>query len=342
MGSIRRNAEKFSALTGTRLCAVVKANAYGHGAEEVAAALSDVADCFAVALWEEGLAIRAAAQGKDVLVLTPPLCEEDVYAIASAGLIASVPDLYTARLCAEICRKYRVSLRVHIKVNTGMNRYGCDIFSLGKLCKYLQETPCVQVIGIYSHLYTCTEEISFLQRERFVKMRAVCKRYFPSVAAHLGATYGALLGKEFAFDMLRVGLGLYGYLPDGLQGRAKEVGTALRLEKGMSIFTQTAAERKYSYGGAGYGLADTEGLKKISVRRFGYADGFLRRKENGIAEKKRIQPLCMDACICKGGRRGVWTPVLIDADEIAKATDTISYEVLCAATRRAEFIYDYE
>lgn len=342
LGSICRNAEKFSALTGKRLCAVVKANAYGHGAEEVVAALSGRVDCFAVALWEEGLAIRAAAQGKDVLVFTPPLCEEDVYAIASAGLIASVPDLYTAKLCTEVCRKFQLSLRVHIKVNTGMNRYGCDVFSLGKLCKYLQANPCVRVEGLYSHLYTCAQETSFSQRERFVRMLAVCKRYFPSLTAHLGATYGALLGKEYAFDMLRVGIGLYGYLPDGLQGRAKSVGKALCLEKGMTVYAATAAVRKYSYGGAGYGVADTEGLKRVSVRRFGYADGFLRRKENGIAAKKRIQPLCMDACICKGGRRGVWTPVMMDADEIAKATGTISYEVLCAATRRAEFIYDYE
>ena len=76
LGNIRRNAELFKKITGAKLCAVVKANAYGHGAEEVAYALSDIADCFAVALVDEGLQIRSAACGKDILVFSPPITEE--------------------------------------------------------------------------------------------------------------------------------------------------------------------------------------------------------------------------------------------------------------------------
>ena len=79
---IRHNAEAFSRLTKTKLCAVVKANAYGHGAEAVTAALCGIADSFVVALIEEGLAIRVAACGKDILVLTPPTAEDEVYTLA--------------------------------------------------------------------------------------------------------------------------------------------------------------------------------------------------------------------------------------------------------------------
>ena len=77
LGNVRRNAVKFRALTGKKLCAVVKANAYGHGAVEIVNALENTADCFAVALIEEGLEIRMATCGKDVLVFTPPMTEEE-------------------------------------------------------------------------------------------------------------------------------------------------------------------------------------------------------------------------------------------------------------------------
>lgn len=336
LGNIRYNAERFSALTKKRLCAVVKANAYGHGAEEVVNALSGVADCFAVALIEEGLAIRAAACGKEILVFTPPTDEEEAYALASNGFTASVTDLRTARLLSATCKKYRLPLKAHLKVNTGMNRYGMNASMLGKVCKFFKGDPCVRVTGIYSHLYEHSLVKAEEQRALFLQMQRICKGYFPNVTSHLGATYGALLGERFAFDMVRVGLGLYGYLP--CEARA------LALKKGMTVYAKVIATRKYAFGGAGYGHVELEKGKNLSLYRFGYADGFLRNKENGAdGWEKNANDLCMDVCIREGRTpRGGWIPILTDAGEIAKKTGAIAYEVLCAATRRAEFIYDDE
>lgn len=346
MENIRYNAERFSALTGKRLCAVVKANAYGHGAEEVVNALSGVADCFAVALIEEGEAIRAAACGKDILVFTPPTDETEGYALAANGFVASVSDLRTARLLSAVCNKYRLPLRVHLKVNTGMNRYGMNPSMLGKVCKLLRGDPFIRVTGIYSHLCECSLARAEKQRALFLRMERICKRYFPAVVAHLGATYGAMLGEKYAFDMVRVGIGLYGYLPCGATeetGVSAETFSALSLKKGMAVYAKTVSNRKLSYGSAGYGkeLSEEE-LGCVSIRRYGYADGFLRKRQNGAeACEKNANELCMDVCIRKGRTRiGRWSPVLTDADEIAKKTGTISYEVLCAATRRAEFVYE--
>ena len=193
---IRHNAECFSALTGKRLCAVVKANAYGHGAEEVVNALSGVADCFAVALIEEGIAIRAATCGKDILVFTPPTEEEEAYVLAVNGFVASVPDLRTAKLLSSVCKKYRLPLKAHLKVNTGMNRYGMNPSMLGKVCKLLQGDPFVRVTGIYSHLCECSLVRAEKQLDLFLRMERICKRYFPAVISHLGATYGAMLGRD--------------------------------------------------------------------------------------------------------------------------------------------------
>ena len=348
MENIQHNAERFSALTGKPICAVVKANAYGHGAEEVTAALSGRVDSFAVALIEEAIAIRMAACGKEILVLTPPTDTEEVYTLAVNGFTACVDSLKTARLIASFCEKYRLPINVHLKVNTGMNRYGMNVQMLGKTCKFLQGKGCVFVRGIYSHLCECNLFRAQKQRQIFLRMLSVCKGYFPAVIAHLGATYGALLGKEYTFDMVRVGLGLYGYLPCEITpqtGVLKSTVSYLNLQKGMTVYAKSVSARKYVFGGAGYG-AELEGEKPkdLSVIRFGYADGFLRQKENGTVDCERnANCLCMDACVRVEKKiRGEWFPVMTDAEDTARRTGTIAYEVLCAATRRAEFVYDDE
>ncbi len=334
LGNIRRNAEYFKSKTGGKLCAVVKANAYGHGAEEVTLALSGIADCFAVALVDEGIAIRAAALGKDILVFSPPITEEEGYTIAVNGFIATVPDLWTAKLLCRVCEKHRLIARVHLKVNTGMNRYGMNGSMLGKVCRFFKDKPFIRVEGLYSHLYTAEEKTAREQRALYLHMENICKRYFSSFISHLGATYGATLGKDFAFDMVRVGLGLYGYTPTD----------EYPLQKGMTVKTQIACNRKFSFGGIGYGERREDYSGRIAVVRGGYADGFLRKKANGSQGcENNLNNLCMDVCLRRGNqRRGKRIPLLTDADETAKRTGTIAYEALCAATRRAEFVYDYD
>ncbi len=331
--AIKNNAKAFKRHTGVKLCAVVKANAYGHGAEEVANALSGIADCFAVALLDEALALRVATCGKDILILTPPISEEDILACAKNGFIVTLPDLKTARLAERVCERYGCMLRVHLKVNTGMNRYGMHLPALGKTCKYLRDSPYIRVEGVYSHIYDIGE--SEPVRERFLCALRVYRRYFAGGIAHLSATAGATLGRAFAFDMVRIGLGLYGYLPEGAHG--------LWLEKAMRVHTRVIADRKYVYGGAGYGIPkiSLKG-KHLCVCRYGYADGFLRNSDNGVdGAETQAGNLCMDACVRVGKRkRGDTVTLVSDADETAKATGTIAYEVLCASTRRAEIIYE--
>ena len=344
MKHIRENAEQFKTLSGKRLCAVVKANAYGHGAEEVTLALSGVADCFAVSLLSEALDLRVAACGKDILILTPPMSEAETLCAAQNGFILTVPDLLCARLVVNVSEKYAVQVRVHLKTNTGMNRYGMNVAMLGRVCGYLSDRRRILVEGIYSHLYGDTRESAETQRKLFVQMHAVCRRYFPKTIAHLSATFGSMLGDAFAFDMIRVGIGLYGYLPDGTK-KLSDL-PQLALQKGMTVYAQVTSERRYSFGGAGYGepKLTIEKGERLSVVRYGYADGFLRNRKNGANGYEHcVNHLCMDACVrAEKVKRGRLLPVLTDADETAEIADTISYEVLCSATRRAEMVYDYD
>ncbi len=333
VNAIRKNAILWKERANAKLCAVVKANAYGHGAEEVACALSGVADCFAVALIEEGIALRAAACGADILVLTPPTDEEERYALAAGGFLATVPDIDVAKSFLAVCRRRRVVGRVHLKVNTGMNRYGMDERSLRAVCALFRDEPFIKVEGIYSHLYATNREISERQRRRFIGFLEIASGYFSNLIAHLSATYGCLLGEEFSFDMVRVGLGLYGYSP---------VPTDLALERAMSVWAKTVAARTYEFGGAGYGEVALQKGTPLTLLRVGYADGFLRQRENGVwGAENNANSLCMDGCIRVGeGKVGEWSPVLLDAEKTARAANTIPYEVLCAATRRATFIYE--
>ena len=156
---------------------------------------------------------------------------------------------------------------------------------------------------------------------------------------HLSATLGVTYGKAFAYDTVRVGLGLYGYFPNG----AKEI---FPLEKGMTVYAPVAETRKFVGGGAGYGapLTDTPKGGRLCTVRFGYADGFLRKRENGtVGFERSARNLCMDTCVREGKeKRGAELPVLTDASQTATVAKTNAYEVLCAATRRAETVYDYE
>ena len=114
----------------------------------------------------------------------------------------------------------------------------------------------------------------------------------------------------------------------------------------MRVYATTVCARKCACGGIGYGkrLQESEFPKYVSVCRFGYADGFLRKRKNGVdGFKENANNLCMDVCIRENNKkRGEVVPILTDAAKTAELTGTIAYEVLCAATRRAEFVYEYE
>lgn len=337
--NIRRNAKAFAKLCGVPVCAVVKADAYGHGAEEVACALQNEVALFAVSLLDEAVAIKIAACGKDILVLTPPLNARQVLYGAQNAFLLTVGDLVTAHKVVEISQNYALPVRVHLKVNTGMNRYGMNVQTLGRVCKLFLDKPLIRVEGLYSHLFCNTRDLAEKQRAAFLQMQSVCKRYFPQIQCHLSATYGALLGEEFAFDFVRVGIGLYGYLPDG----AQDITQSPRLHKAMTVYAPVATTRTFTGGGVGYGgeISERKG-ERVSVLRVGYADGFLRKRQNGLyGVEHNANNLCMDACLRFGKyQRGRLVPVMTDAAKTARQTGTISYEVLCAATRRAERVYE--
>ncbi len=313
LGAIERNLKYMKRLAcGRRFYAVVKADAYGHGAEAVSRHIEPFADGFCVAITEEGAALRIAGITKPVLVLTPLTCAEDAVFARFYGLEVTVNGVRSARLAA--------GLRCHIKVNTGMNRYGCNP---DELVEVLRAAEGSEVAGVYSHLYLAdSQSASRRQLELFRNAAGLVKDRFPSACAHLAASGGIFLGGEYLFDGVRCGIAMYGYAPSGFVGSG--------LEPALKVYARRVQTGIFTGGGAGYARA-AKNYGKLSAYRLGYADGFARTVPLGEGN------LCMDAFVSEAEEDVKL--VFDDAESYAKLCGTISYEALCSVTRRSEKIY---
>ncbi len=314
LGSIRKNALKIkSGLKSSSFFAVVKADAYGHGAEEVSRYIEDIADGFCVAIVEEGICLRTAGITKPILVLTPPLDGYDVERARAYGLTATVNSVETAKLVG--------GLPCHIKVNTGMNRHGCNINELPAVLKSL---PSESVEGVYSHLFAPQSDgASFAQLELFSKASRIVKTFSPKAKAHLSASGGFLRGGKFLADGVRCGILLYGYAPSGFSAEG--------FLPAMKVYARRTQQTRFIGGGVGYNFAN-ENYGVISTYRCGYADGFFR----GVPLGEKT--LCMDSFVAKD--KGELALVFDDAEKYAKKLGTISYEALTCVTRRSERVYE--
>lgn len=310
--AIRQNALKIKKrLNGAKFFAVVKADAYGHGAEEVSRYIEDIADGFCVAITEEGISLRNAGIQKDILVFTPPLDKYDASRMREYNLLASVNSVETALLAG--------GLPCHIKVNTGMNRLGCNINELDSLLESVKG----EVRGVYSHMYAPeNDRASAEQLKLFKKAEKTVKSRFENAVAHLSASGGILRGGKFLLDGVRCGILLYGYAPSGFTSFT---------EPAMKVYARKVQTTAFTGGGVGYNIADKE-YKKLSVYRCGYADGFSRIIPLG--EKT----LCMDCFLSED--TDILKPVMLSADDYGKRCGTISYEILTKVTQRSERIYE--
>lgn len=303
-----------SLIGGRKFYAVVKADAYGHGAIAVARELNDICDGFCVAIVDEGVELRAAGISSPVLVLTPPLDRHDAERMSAYDLTATVADERSALLCK--------GLNCHIKINTGMNRYGCVPEELPRI---LKELDCDRVHGVYTHMYApADEERSSEQRELFEKCVSLVKKFSPDAVAHMAATAGVFKGEKYLFDGVRCGISLYGYCPAGFSDT--------NLRPALKVY----APRVQTFsppvgGGAGYAAAKKK-YASLSSYRAGYGDGFWRTVSLGEGN------LCMDAFVSCSNEDKIL--VFGDADDYAARAGTISYEALCAVTKRSVRVYE--
>lgn len=327
---------------GTRLLAVVKADAYGHGLRLVAPVLARAeVDAFGVATVAEGAELRGLGLRHPVLVL--------LGAHGRELEVAAEEDLAVALLDREHLREIeranlRRRLRVHVKVDTGMGRLGTDLEALDALLAELERARNVVVEGVFSHFgrADCVDtDLCRAQVRRFAHAVRLVKKRWPRCIAHLANSAGTWSAADSHFDMVRPGLLLYGVSP----------GDSLGIEglRPVMCFTAPVIQvrelppgRPLSYGQTYI----TQRSTRVAVLGVGYADGYDRRLSNlgmvGIHGCKVpvIGRICMDATLVDatdappvrvGDRALLWGELpgmRIGVDEVASRAGTISYELL--------------
>lgn len=268
--------------TGTRFCAVVKANAYGLGLERISKLLAPVVDCFAVATLHEGIKLRQIGIEQDILVFG--ICE-DVALATKNNLIITVENIKQARKIVE----ENLHPRIHIAVNTGMNRFG--ITSVHELRETLQILSYEHVEGFYTHLAYESNNLNAVKNaiQHFKKLTHICQQYFPRVIVHAGCS-GVIDYPPAHFDMMRIGKALYG----GVHGT----------ETAITVTSKIVTVKKVKPGSTvGYnGNFKTTQATLIGVIYGGYANGIptqFSSHVNVLVEKTPcpiIGRICMDYC----------------------------------------------
>lgn len=341
-----------------KIMAVVKADAYGHGAAEVAgAAVKGGADSFAVAFLEEGVELRLAGIKKPVLLIgpTPP---GQASAVIKYNLTQTVFSREIAEALSYEATERGVEVPVHIKVDTGMGRVGIWPHETVDFIRDISRLPGIRVEGILTHLASADEEdLTYTSRqvELFDKTVQACLEAGIEIpVVHAANSAGAIHVPDSRYNIIRLGISLYGHYP------SEESKTDLvRLEPALSFKSRVIFIKKVPAGTCiSYGStfkAERESL--IATIPVGYADGFNRLLSNRgqvLVRGQRapiVGRICMDYSMIdvteiKGvetgdevvlyGRQG---EDMIPVDEVASLLGTISYELLCAVDKRVSRFY---
>jgi alanine racemase len=343
-----------SVLGATKLCGVVKANGYGHGITVVARTVVQAGvDSLAVATVDEGIELRDAGVTVPILLLAevpgPTLAD------ALAGpLTATIGSLRGALDLVEAATKLGGVHPVHVKVDTGMHRMGVEPALVNDVLEVLASSGHVDVEGIYTHLSVADgsseddRDFTRGQIEAFDEVLAALAPNRRPRVVHLANSAGALGYERARRDLARVGLAMYGYLPqawlaDALDARGVTLVPAMTLRAKVVAVRRVAAGERPSYGRRRALQRDSN----IVTIPFGYADGFPRRLFGAGAEvliHGRRFPLAgnvtMDQLLVDVGDEEVTLGedvVLlgrqgdeqISADEWAKRGETIAWEILC-------------
>jgi alanine racemase len=358
LNAIQANATTIKARTGGQLIAVVKADAYGHGAIPVAEALHTIADMFAVATVEEGVDLREAGIQNPILILFSPL-PDLTENIVSYDLTPAVDNWILAEKLNKIIKdgKSRTQqastkkVKVHIDVNTGMNRCGVRYTEAAAFLKKLKTLSHLEVEGIFTHFATADEtdkSFAHLQLNRFSSVLTSV----PNVPIKHAANSAAVLAiPESHFDAVRPGLSLYGIYP------AEE--KPIQLQPALTWKASVSWVNFIEQGeGVSYGLTyKAQHRTHVAGIQVGYGDGYPRAL-SGIGEVliggKRcpiVGRICMDMMVVQLdlldnvavgdevvliGKQG---NEQIKIYEVADRANTIPYEILTNINKRVNRIY---
>jgi alanine racemase len=352
--AVRANASRLRSQLDARaqLCAVVKADGYGHGAGVCArAALEGGADRLAVATALEAAALATDFEGVPLLTLGALTAEEVDVALGAGAEVALWREEFRDVLAARACALGRPA-RVHVKYDSGMGRLGTanadEVLALARACA---ADPDLELAGVWTHLATADElESDFFETQlgHFERVAAVVKAEFPDVLVHAANSAALLRDRRSHFGMARCGVALYGL--DPFQRDPAEHG----LRPALSLRSYVAAVKRFPAGAsAGYGRKWVAPVDTwVGVIPLGYGDGVRRALTNnadvlvGGRRRSLVGTVSMDnITVDLGPDSEVETgaeAVLIGgqgeeailAEEWARRLETINYEITCGISAR--------
>lgn len=358
------NAIKAKLQEETKLCCVVKANAYGHGAVHLSKLYEALgADFFAVSNIEEAMQLRNNGIKAPILILgyTPTSCAS---ILAENNISQSVFSYSYAKELSKCACADGVKVKIHIKLDSGMGRIGFDcihenekmIDSIVEVCSM----PGFVNEGIFTHFAVADEgddgrEFTRIQHDRFVcAINELEKRGIRFEIKHCANSATTFDYPEYHMDMVRVGVVLYGVAPSQKVSGCDELLPVMSLKSVISMIKEIGEGDTVSYGCTFTAKKKT----KIATAPVGYADGFWRSNaENGtqmlirgqrvnIVGRVCMDQLMLDVTDVKGVREGDYITLIgtdkeekITVDELAKNNHTIGYEMICAIGERVPRFY---
>jgi len=339
----------------SRFCLPIKANAYGHGIKAIGKAAEEAGvDYLAVAHLQEGISLREANIRLPILVLGA-IHEDQILDLINFNLEFSVSSKYKAQLVAEKCARARQKCRVHLEVDTGMQRTGVRAGTALELYRYLLDKECFDVVGIYSHLATADrpcDPFALQQIDAFNALLADPVFQERPLVRHIGNSGALAYYPQAHLDMVRPSLITFGYLPDPAPEALSSIAPCFSVKTKVSYFKVVEKGAGISYG---HSYAAKEKTRIVTIP-IGYGDGYRRALSNRASVLIRgrrfpvVGTICMDQCMVDVGQAEVYVGdevVLIgrqgseeiSVKEIARLCDTVPYEVLCFFNDRLPRIY---
>jgi alanine racemase len=357
LSQLSRNLDAIRAkVLPARIMIVLKANAYGHGLTEVAKYLDPQVDYIGVAVLEEGILLREIGVKTPILVLGG-IWGNQIPAYIENDLTLTAPSVDRLNQIDQAAEALGKKAKVHLKVDTGMERIGVHYYNADKLLEAALNCRHVKVEGIFSHFANSDDaDLSHarLQLERFNEVLSFYEKHsLPTPIRHMANSGGILQLPESYFDMVRPGILFYGVYPSPEAKRTVEVKPALAWKSRVVYFKVTLPGHPVSYGST---WQSDHNVRIVTVP-VGYGDGYFRSMSNKaqvvIHGKKypQVGRVCMDQIMvnieddsafngdeviligeAENGER-------VTVEELAEWADTIPYEILTNINTRVPRIY---
>ncbi len=358
LNKLTHNVNHYRSLIGkqTQLMCMVKAMGYGSGSSEVAKTLQHIGvNYLAVAYADEGVELREASISLPIMVMSP---ERDSFEdIIKYNL---EPEIYSFKLLEDFIHaldKFGIqeTFPVHLKIDTGMKRLGFEAEDIDALCEKLKHSKQIKVKSIFSHLVgSDNKELDRFTQQQIELFKASADKIEKAVGyitiKHICNTGGITRFKNAHFNMVRLGIGMYGFGVNEEENALLQNVNSLRTRISQIKHVKTAETVGYNRNG----IVTSD--MTIATIPIGYADGFHRTLGNErhgvwINNKfcKTVGNICMDMCMvditnvkCKEGDEVIVFESSAQVNQMAKAMNSIPYEVLTNISSRVKRIYTQE